>query len=90
MTSSTFLAWASEPKMEERKRIGFGVMIFLVSLRAAVSPPIARSGQTRIDCHVVLRLFGAIPARSAMRVQDDRRSERPPPRDRFARLAPLH
>jgi ubiquinol-cytochrome c reductase cytochrome c1 subunit len=26
----TFLAWASEPKMEERKRIGFGVMIFLV------------------------------------------------------------
>ena len=25
----TFLAWASEPKMEERKRIGFGVMVFL-------------------------------------------------------------
>jgi len=28
----TFLAWASEPKMEERKRIGFGVMIFLIAL----------------------------------------------------------
>jgi len=28
----TFLAWASEPKMEERKRIGFGVMAFLVLL----------------------------------------------------------
>ncbi|MET0481941.1 MAG: cytochrome c1, partial [Aestuariivirgaceae bacterium] len=24
-----FLAWAGEPKMEERKRIGFQVMIFL-------------------------------------------------------------
>ena len=28
----TFLAWASEPKMEERKRMGFGVLIFLVVL----------------------------------------------------------
>ena len=28
----TFLSWASEPKMEERKRTGFGVMIFLVLL----------------------------------------------------------
>ncbi|HET7083725.1 MAG TPA: cytochrome c1 [Rhizomicrobium sp.] len=28
----TFLAWASEPKMEERKRVGFGVMVFLVAL----------------------------------------------------------
>ncbi len=28
----TFLAWASEPKMEERKRFGFGVMVFLVVL----------------------------------------------------------
>ena len=27
----TFLAWASEPKMEERKRIGFGTMIFLIA-----------------------------------------------------------
>jgi ubiquinol-cytochrome c reductase cytochrome c1 subunit len=26
----TFLAWASEPKMEERKQIGFSVLIFLV------------------------------------------------------------
>ncbi len=26
----TFLAWASEPKMEERKRVGFGVMAFLL------------------------------------------------------------
>ena len=26
----TFLAWASEPKLEERHRLGFGVMIFLV------------------------------------------------------------
>ncbi len=25
----TFLAWAAEPKMEERKRLGFGVMLFL-------------------------------------------------------------
>jgi ubiquinol-cytochrome c reductase cytochrome b/c1 subunit len=28
----TFLTWASEPKMEERKRIGFGVMIFMLVL----------------------------------------------------------
>ena len=28
----TFLAWASEPKMEERKRVGFGTMAFLVLL----------------------------------------------------------
>jgi cytochrome c1 len=28
----TFLAWASEPKMEERKRMGFGVMAFLLLL----------------------------------------------------------
>jgi ubiquinol-cytochrome c reductase cytochrome c1 subunit len=29
---TTFLAWASEPKMEERKQLGFGVMVFLVVL----------------------------------------------------------
>ena len=29
---ATFLAWASDPKMEERKRMGFGVLIFLVVL----------------------------------------------------------
>ena len=28
----TFLAWAAEPKMEERKRMGFGVMVFLIVL----------------------------------------------------------
>jgi cytochrome c1 len=28
----TFLAWAAEPKMEERKRVGFGAMIFLIAL----------------------------------------------------------
>ena len=28
----TFLAWASEPQLEERHRIGFGVMIFLIVL----------------------------------------------------------
>ena len=28
----TFLAWASEPKMEERKRFGFGAMVFLIVL----------------------------------------------------------
>ena len=28
----TFLSWASEPKMEERKRFGFGAMAFLVLL----------------------------------------------------------
>lgn len=28
---TTFLTWAAEPKMEERKRIGFGVMMFLVA-----------------------------------------------------------
>ena len=28
----TFLTWASEPKMEERKRMGFNVMIFLFVL----------------------------------------------------------
>jgi len=26
----TFLSWTSEPKMEERKRLGFGVMAFLI------------------------------------------------------------
>ncbi len=26
----TFLAWASEPRMEERKRLGLGVMAFLL------------------------------------------------------------
>jgi ubiquinol-cytochrome c reductase cytochrome b/c1 subunit len=29
---ATFLAWASDPKMEERKRMGLGVLIFLVVL----------------------------------------------------------
>ena len=29
---TTFLAWASEPKMEERKRFGFGAMVFLIML----------------------------------------------------------
>ena len=28
----TFLAWTAEPKMEDRKRMGFGVLIFLVTL----------------------------------------------------------
>jgi ubiquinol-cytochrome c reductase cytochrome b/c1 subunit len=28
----TFLAWTAEPKMEDRKRMGFGVLIFLVAL----------------------------------------------------------
>ena len=28
----TFLAWASEPKMEERKRFGFGALVFLIML----------------------------------------------------------
>ena len=28
----TFLTWAGEPKMEERKQLGFGVMIFLIAL----------------------------------------------------------
>ena len=29
---ATFLAWASDPKMEQRKPFGFGVLIFLVVL----------------------------------------------------------
>jgi ubiquinol-cytochrome c reductase cytochrome c1 subunit len=29
---ATFLAWASDPKMEERKRVGFGALIFLIVL----------------------------------------------------------
>jgi ubiquinol-cytochrome c reductase cytochrome c1 subunit len=28
----TFLSWAAEPKMEERKEIGFGAMIFMLAL----------------------------------------------------------
>ena len=28
----TFLAWAAEPKLEERKRLGFAVLIFLIAL----------------------------------------------------------
>jgi len=27
---ATFLAWTSDPKMEERKRVGFGVMLYLL------------------------------------------------------------
>ena len=27
---TVFLMWAAEPKLEERKRLGFGVLIFLV------------------------------------------------------------
>jgi cytochrome c1 len=27
---ATFLAWAADPKMEERKRMGFNVMVFLI------------------------------------------------------------
>jgi ubiquinol-cytochrome c reductase cytochrome b/c1 subunit len=30
----TFLSWASEPKMEERKRMGFNVILFLLGLTA--------------------------------------------------------
>ena len=29
---ATFLSWAADPKMEERKRMGFGVLIFLLVL----------------------------------------------------------
>jgi cytochrome c1 len=29
---ATFLAWASDPKMEERKRMGFAVILFLLAL----------------------------------------------------------
>ena len=29
---ATFLAWASDPKMEERKRVGFGALVFLIVL----------------------------------------------------------
>jgi ubiquinol-cytochrome c reductase cytochrome c1 subunit len=29
---TTVLAWAAEPKMEERKRVGFGVLLFLIAL----------------------------------------------------------
>jgi len=31
---ATFLAWAAEPKMEERKRMGFAVLIFLAAFAA--------------------------------------------------------
>jgi ubiquinol-cytochrome c reductase cytochrome c1 subunit len=31
---AAFLAWAAEPKMEERKRLGFGVMLFLAIFSA--------------------------------------------------------
>ena len=31
---TTFLAWAAEPKMEERKAMGFGVMVFLAGFAA--------------------------------------------------------
>jgi cytochrome c1 len=32
----TFLTWASEPKMEERKQIGFSVLIFLLAFAAVL------------------------------------------------------
>ena len=32
---ATFLAWAADPKMEERKRTGFNVMVFLFVSRLA-------------------------------------------------------
>jgi ubiquinol-cytochrome c reductase cytochrome c1 subunit len=28
----TFLTWAAEPKLEERHRLGFGVMLFMLLL----------------------------------------------------------
>ena len=31
---STFLAWAAEPEMEERKRLGIKVILFLIVLTA--------------------------------------------------------
>jgi ubiquinol-cytochrome c reductase cytochrome c1 subunit len=33
---AAFLMWAAEPKMEERKQMGFGVMIFLILLAGVV------------------------------------------------------
>ena len=42
----TFLAWAGEPKMEERKSLGFGVIIFLLVLSGLLFSPIAASGTT--------------------------------------------
>ena len=44
----TFLAWAADPKMEERKRMGFAVLVFLVVWAGVCSLPTARSGKTPI------------------------------------------
>ena len=47
---ATFLAWASDPKMEERKQMGFRVLIFLVALRrVCCSCAYRRSGPTSTD-----------------------------------------
>ena len=46
---STFLAWAAEPKMEERKRTGFGVMVFLLVFSTLLFLATARSGTASTD-----------------------------------------
>jgi len=45
----TFLAWAAEPSMEERKRLGLGVMAFLIVFSGLLFLSYRRSGATRID-----------------------------------------
>ena len=48
----TFLAWAAEPKMEERKRMGFAVLIFLIALAGVLFAAYRRSGKTPTrHCH---------------------------------------
>ena len=42
----TFLSWAAEPKMEERKHIGLGVMVFMLLL-SGLHVPVLSPGLER-------------------------------------------
>jgi cytochrome c1 len=50
---SAFLAWAAEPKLEERKRLGFRVLIFL-TLYAGMLLLVKKKIWHRPEAHVSL------------------------------------
>ncbi len=57
----TFLAWAAEPKMEQRKRMGFSVLLFWRLSRRCCSSPTARSGPTRTGAEFFAKLTSKAP-----------------------------
>jgi ubiquinol-cytochrome c reductase cytochrome c1 subunit len=50
---SAFLMWAAEPKLEERKRLGFGVLIFL-SIYALLLLAVKKKIWSRPEAHASL------------------------------------